>query len=601
MRSSEIMQLVQQLKTDAAFRKAMQADPDKALQGNGITLSASESAALKKVDFTQPGGELLAALRPVLTMWGTRTNNNLQEWSTRFDATLAAANQAAAFNQWINGLNAVARNFGHPSLYLMNRQGDLSKYTCFFVWRTKEQAEAFFKSQDRQMYLAKYSLKGVAQITQQTVYRGRSEVVDRPVPPGTYCTVTSWPNVAAGKSDQFATARFEELKQDKAAGQGSFFGGVVLQSDNDSTQFEVIRAYTSAQAAQQIAQVTEPTYEKSTSTTEQYTMVSPTFHPLHLVAQKGADAWLQNGAWLASPDNRRLIEGQRVNDGNPAHPTDLLYFGGKTVQNLVVRHFYVGAAGTWNDKEMQAIDHTLKAALLDANLNSVIQQYFPDAEIKTDVFASESIANSSSAFEQIDVEAMVSDAYKNGTLTGKGTMNVDFGSTVFCFLLSPGTRLFDIHGGDSYNLLSGYHGSVSCARPDGSGDDTVYYAVGVYSQKLADGTVNGIVRWDQPDQSWKNVVATFYHEINEVRTDPDGEQVADGASARDKLGWYSPEYGEIGDIVMALAGDHLDEAVKDIPLADGSGTVPVQLMYSNYKHAPAAVNAKSEPAAPTHG
>jgi hypothetical protein len=44
----------------------------------------------------------------------------------------------------------------------------------------------------------------------------------------------------------------------------------------------------------------------------------------------------------------------------------------------------------------------------------------------------------------------------------------------------------------------------------------IYYAV--YSEIRPDGIVNGIPVFDQP---WKNVLATFYHELNEARTDPD--------------------------------------------------------------------------------
>src|SRR5439155_13160004 len=48
--------------------------------------------------------------------------------------------------------------------------------------------------------------------------------------------------------------------------------------------------------------------------------------------------------------------------------------------------------------------------------------------------------------------------------------------------------------------LGGYHGSVILAQ------QRIYYAVGAFSEALADGTQNGIVAFDTP---WKNVVATF--------------------------------------------------------------------------------------------
>jgi hypothetical protein len=43
---------------------------------------------------------------------------------------------------------------------------------------------------------------------------------------------------------------------------------------------------------------------------------------------------------------------------------------------------------------------------------------------------------------------------------------------------------------------------------------TGYYAVGVYSERSDNGTETGIVGFDLP---WKNIVATFYHELREAR------------------------------------------------------------------------------------
>jgi hypothetical protein len=167
---------------------------------------------------------------------------------------------------------------------------------------------------------------------------------------------------------------------------------------------------------------------------------------------------------------------------------------------------------------------------------------------------------------------MVQSAFSAGSLTGGAPA-----STLFCFMLSPGTRLFASDGSDSYNGLGGYHGSVSVSG------STVYYAVGVYSE-TSGGVTNGIPAFPQP---WQNVVATFYHEINEWRTDANVEQ-ATGSTVQGILGWYNQQYGEIGDIPIDEAGSNLSEVFLEVTLASGSGTVPVQLMYSNYDHGPAA-------------
>lgn len=114
--------------------------------------------------------------------------------------------------------------------------------------------------------------------------------------------------------------------------------------------------------------------------------------------------------------------------------------------------------------------------------------------------------------------------------------------------------------------LGGFHGSVDV------GTTRLYYAVGVFSEGN-----NGIVAFDQP---WKNVVATFYHELVEARTDVDVET--------NQVAWVNDESpsAEIGDIPMSLAGANLGQVMKEVRLMDGSGTVPIQLMWSNAVAAP---------------
>jgi hypothetical protein len=179
---------------------------------------------------------------------------------------------------------------------------------------------------------------------------------------------------------------------------------------------------------------------------------------------------------------------------------------------------------------------------------------------------------------------------------------------MICMMLPPGTVLSDdfspgyappASGAEAYerrrrgvikvdkddaasskNGLGGYHGSIHLA--DGT---EVFYAVGVYSRTEADGSENGIPAFDQP---WKNVVATFYHEINETRTDAAVEDV--NSTGNDNLlGWYSQTgQGEIGDLPINASNGQLDLVFKEIALSDGSGTVPIQLMWSNADNGPAA-------------
>ncbi len=53
-----------------------------------------------------------------------------------------------------------------------------------------------------------------------------------------------------------------------------------------------------------------------------------------------------------------------------------------------------------------------------------------------------------------------------------------------------------------------------------------------------------------------------------------------------QLGWYSLQQGEIGDIPMNQAGADLSAIMVEVPLADGSGNVPIQLMWSDDAGAP---------------
>ena len=264
-------------------------------------------------------------------------------------------------------------------------------------------------------------------------------------------------------------------------------------------------------------------------------------------------------------------------------------------------NFYVGG-DAW-DGDIANIDRALAAAMSDRDLNNVMAQYFT-GPITTTFHGSQTLPGSApQVMSQGDVEQLATMFYTGGKLAG-----LDLTSTVFNFMLPPGTVLntdTTTTGGaqhvaaavkkqpvkrhvivpedddDSLNGLGGYHGSVHV-----SGTDIVYYAVGVYSQTQADGTVNGIPVFDQP---WKNVVATFYHELNEARTDADVEdaiRAGNSPNADSFLGWVSDQGEECGDFPVSEAGGNLAEVFQEVELTDSSGTVPVQFMYSDAVHGP---------------
>ena len=275
----------------------------------------------------------------------------------------------------------------------------------------------------------------------------------------------------------------------------------------------------------------------------------------------------------------------------PTPQEDLRYRGGRTIQNLTYVNIYVGGQSAWDPQDWKSIDKALAASMSDEHLNNVIRQYFNNQPLGNTFRGSFFLTGWKPTFvSKSDLERQVSGLYSGGAFAG-----MDFPNTVINFMLPRGTVLGDPSAGmqqapvsnkaipheeaeDSTGGLGGYHGSVHV------GNVTVYYAVGVYSERLPNGGTNGIPVFDQ---NWKNVVGTFYHELQEARTDPDvGDAVAGrGPDPSRWLGWTSDSGNEIGDYPIAEA-KQLSQVFVEVPLANGSGTVPIQLQYSNAVHGP---------------
>ena len=319
--------------------------------------------------------------------------------------------------------------------------------------------------------------------------------------------------------------------------------------------------------------------------------------PMNVYVRRGSTAEKSFRDRAGSPAPKAIAPGIAP---TPEH--DLKDHGGKTIQDLRFMNFYVGG-DAWDPGDIANIDRALAAAMSDPDLNNVMAQYFT-SPITTTLAGSQTLPGSGPpVMSQGDVEQLVTTFYTGGKLAGN-----DLTSTVFNFILPPGTVLntdTTTTGGaehvaaavkkpavkrhvivpkdedDSLNGLGGYHGSVHV-----SNTDIVYYAVGVYSQTEAGGTVNGIPVFDQP---WKNVVATFYHELNEARTDADVEdaiRAGNSSNADSFLGWVSDQGEEIGDFPVSEAGGDLTQVFQEVELTDNSGTVPVQFMYSDAVHGP---------------
>jgi hypothetical protein len=305
----------------------------------------------------------------------------------------------------------------------------------------------------------------------------------------------------------------------------------------------------------------------------------------------------------------------------PTPEHDLTFHGGNTIVNLIFTNFYVGGSDAWAASDIQSIDQALASAMSDPNLNNVMCQYYPSGQITSTFRGSQTLAGPPpQTVSQGDVENLV------GTLSRAGTLNgFDLTSTVFNFMLPSGTILntnesptsstiiartesarlrqpatHSVQAAavpveeeeDSTQGLGGYHGSIHVGS--GPNQQTIYYAVGVYSENRPDGSVNGIPVFDQ---AWKNVVATFYHELNEARTDPDVEdavRAGNDPNAVNFLGWTSSQGEECGDFPVFEANP-LSQVFQEVELTDNSGTVPIQFQYSDADHGPGEPRDKPTP------
>jgi hypothetical protein len=275
--------------------------------------------------------------------------------------------------------------------------------------------------------------------------------------------------------------------------------------------------------------------------------------------------------------------------------------GGPTIAELTFVNRYIGGTGAWAESDMTSIDSALSAAVIDTRLQSVIAQYFPGGAISSTMLPSAVRDGAAPATVYKDTaEALAVELYNEGAIGAADPKNA-----VICMMLpqsvvlsddfSPGftpptgsaaaetharrkrkvLKVGDDDAADSTSGLGGYHGSVQLAN-----STEVFYAVGVYSQGD-----NGIDAFGVP---WKNVVATLYHELNEARTDAAVEDVNSTEDAH-LLGWYSQTgRGEIGDLPINACNGDLSLVFKEVQLANGSGTVPIQVMWSNADGGPAS-------------
>ena len=279
----------------------------------------------------------------------------------------------------------------------------------------------------------------------------------------------------------------------------------------------------------------------------------------------------------------------------------LKYRGGKIIRDLFYVNLYISADTEWSMSDVEQIDRSLSAAMQDQNLNNVLLQYYNNQPIRSTPLPSHPlIGYTPQTVSRGDIQNYLTYLHRQGFLR-----SFDLTNTVVNLLLPPGTVLttdtaaaagqqslsnaqtlnsqpFNAEAEDvnSRAGLGGYHGSVVTET-----GERVYFAVGVYSERYSNGATNGI---PVVAESWKNVVATLYHQLIEARTNPDVEEAIRNSSDLDSdriLGWVTDTGLEIGDIPLQ-ANIPVSSVIREVPLSDGRGTVPIQLPYSNHTGGP---------------
>jgi hypothetical protein len=332
---------------------------------------------------------------------------------------------------------------------------------------------------------------------------------------------------------------------------------------------------------------------------------------MNVVVGRGSLAESITREWSEEPVN---VEPAALARGIPETPDhDLQFRGGKTIPHLSFANFFVGGRTAWNSTDITNINNALSAIMKDRRLNNVVVQYFPaGTDISANFIGSSFVPGPPPpVVSRGDIDALVHSAVADQLLAG-----ADFGSTVINLMLPEGTVLTTDEAptaraqskaasqakryrapakghavgrgeaatretADSKNGLGGYHGSIH------SGARTLYFAVGVFSKGD-----NGIDAFGVP---WKNVVATFYHELCEVRTDSDVED-ANRKQDLSFIGWNSNQGEECGDLPI-FEDPGLDRVFQEIELASAAGTSPVQFQYSNRVHGPEGPTENPDPPA----
>ncbi len=292
-------------------------------------------------------------------------------------------------------------------------------------------------------------------------------------------------------------------------------------------------------------------------------------------------------------------------------PPQLVFRGGRTIADLSYKNFYYGAtwapppgpdsAGNPHVAARAAIEPALAAAMQDAGLNGILAQYVPGQAIRATPLTSEVIADDvrpdpDAPFDETDIRRVVAGLLSAGRLGG-----LDFATTAINVVLPmgmtlavagldeaarpPGVKPMPGVPNDAPNAstaIAGYHGTVPLQQSGASHD--ILYSVVVWSDGATGIPVPG---WP----AWQAITATLYHELQEIRTNPDVDQAVRTGDSR-FIAWNTDpldgpdgsDCREIADLPLILNHDSQHQAFMLASVAGPDGQqiqVPIQRLWCN--------------------
>src|SRR5262249_55642864 len=145
---------------------------------------------------------------------------------------------------------------------------------------------------------------------------------------------------------------------------------------------------------------------------------------------------------------------------SPKPLDDLIFHGGKIVPQMEFQNIFLGGQASWKASDIDLIDTSITAAMQDAKLNNMVEQYFVDvAKMSADPrkFIVDDAPKPAQLAEP-GVKAKVQQLVTSGKVSDS---NLD--TVIFNLILPPGSVL-SLDDSNSLNGLGGYHGSTHFNR-----------------------------------------------------------------------------------------------------------------------------------------